>query len=580
MNNIDTTRSQSRAPFLVLSERQIVVILSLFIAIKVLIIFGYTLHREFIIDEFSQAYKARLIGQFYDSYIPIKNVLYAYVYSIPAYFTENSVRITEFARYLSFAMMSVTLIVTYFAAMKLYHRRIFALFSVVVVLSVSSFTEHAFRIRSETVSIMFASIACYVLLLSAGETRRVYKYDLGTGVLLGLAFLSTQKAVYYVLALGFASLFCSMQVRQNLKSCVVMAAGFLITFLFYVLLLNPTDPLVVVSAIFKQPMDVALNADNYYSSLAEYKVRSFYRNPISYLIAALAIICGFIKWRSISQPIRCVLVALTIMLLLIYHHNQPWPYVFVMFMPLLGLMAVYPFYQRFILTTESSASSENGTYIPFVLAVLTLMLSAGFFRNVEYLQNDNMHQKELISIAEKQLLPNETYLDGAGMLVSRDRTAPHIGLDAMTSARVKADLDKGETKYLDQLWAENPKIILLNYRTLNLLDLMRGQVDQLYVALHPNIMVAGKCSESGDPIQYSNAWAGEYQIYTAGGVLHQDAPIVNEVPVAQKFRLQRGAFSIATTENKPFCIFPADLDWSDLHYPPQRPVRLFAHMYE
>ena len=127
MNNIDTTRSQSRAPFLVLSERQIVVILSLFIAIKVLIIFGYTLHREFIIDEFSQAYKARLIGQFYDSYIPIKNVLYAYVYSIPAYFTENSVRITEFARYLSFAMMSVTLIVTYFAAMKLYHRRILSL---------------------------------------------------------------------------------------------------------------------------------------------------------------------------------------------------------------------------------------------------------------------------------------------------------------------------------------------------------------------------------------------------------------------------------------------------------------------
>ena len=55
---------------------------------------------------------------------------------------------------------------------------------------------------------------------------------------------------------------------------------------------------------------------------------------------------------------------------------------------------------------------------------------------------------------------------------------------------------------------------------------------------------------------------------------------MNEVPVAQKFRLQRGAFSIATTENKPFCIFPADLDWSDLHYPPQRPVRLFAHMYE
>ena len=93
-----------------------------------------------------------------------------------------------------------TLATVYGLARSLGESRVRAALIVLVLLSFSNFIERIFETRGDPLSVFFAAAALLVAARARDRSWRV----VAAGVLSGLAFLATQKAVYFNFALGVA----------------------------------------------------------------------------------------------------------------------------------------------------------------------------------------------------------------------------------------------------------------------------------------------------------------------------------------------------------------------------------------
>jgi hypothetical protein len=517
-------------------------------------------------DEFSQGYKARLIGEFYITFTPVKNVLYAYLYNISSLFTDKANELVIGARFESLAFMIGTVLLTYLISMRLYRSRLLALGAIATLLSFSNFFDHAFTIRSETCALFFAMAGLFSLIISFEQNRQSYRWEIIGGALLALAFLCTQKSIYFVLAFGVAALLVDRNLRQNIIANIYMTLGFVLVIAAYALMMLPNAPLSVINTMLFGPTDVALNAVHFYPDIGKYKLETLVRNPIAYGLYALAAIIGLRELATLKVGQRFTLFASIILFTFIFLHNQPWPYVFTLLLPIVSVVAMLPL-------------SKVPNHQTIAILGLLLLLSASFVRNVEFSEHLNHRQLQVITVAESLLNKGETYGDGIGMIFSRDRAAPHIGLDTVTRTRIRQEALSGNFEKIEAFFNDNPKVWILTYRLAEILKFSQDRFKTSYAQIYPNIMIAGSCAFNGGTLNYPNYWLGEYSLYTLNGEPLDEKAFVNGVSVEKSFSLVKQTYNVSRENKEGFCLLPKGIQLPK-HNEGSQSHRLFAHFYQ
>lgn len=538
-------------------------VVATFIGAKIFFLMYYTINREFIMDEFSQAYKWRLIGSFYESFYPIKNVLYAYVYALPTLVASDTVNILMLDRLLSLSILIITLVLLYKCALFLYQKKITALVVVCLALSVSTLMEHGFRIRSETVSLLF-TFAGMVYLLKAVTTKKLSDAAV-IGFFLGLGFLCTQKNIFFIAAFFMGLLLHDRDVKINLLMSLVAGLSLISVIFIYALFFNTGSPYQVLSVMFFGPADLAVNGGGYYSNLKRHIANSIALNQIFYGMYLVSVLVGIFLWRKSEKKLRATLIVSLVLCACVIFYDQSWPYMIAWIVPNMALL--------------SGGLVEHIKNSEYSSGLLVLSLFLNFPQNIEYAQYKNNEQLYVSNKVEELLSPEDLYSDGIGMVLSRDRVAPSIGLDAMTRKRMYEGYVGGDKAVVEKLLYGNAKVWIDNYRLRELWSFVGRQLEESYERIYPNILLAGKCYIGGDNLVYENLWAGTYSFYDLNGKPLKIDFTYQGQSKGNDLELGKGMQKISLGEKRDVCLFPKDLKLSPLKlYKLRRP--LFAHSYD
>ncbi|WP_189522761.1 hypothetical protein, partial [Mesorhizobium sp. M2E.F.Ca.ET.166.01.1.1] len=106
---------------------------------------------------------------------------------------------------------------------------------------------------------------------------------------------------------------------------------------------------------------------------------------------------------------RIALIFSVVITVLVFAHNQPWPYVFIMAQPFMSLWSL----------TMLDGLAARARYLRLAWIALVTAVAISFVANLLYLRIDNAAQLELVARAESLLTPDERYFDGIDMLPNR-----------------------------------------------------------------------------------------------------------------------------------------------------------------
>ncbi|HEX7580053.1 MAG TPA: hypothetical protein VF580_08640, partial [Thermoanaerobaculia bacterium] len=382
-----------------------------------------------------------------------------------------------------------------------------AWFAVSVLFSFTNFIERSFRIRSDTVAVFFATAAAFVAVRGEGPGRAFL-----AGLLAGGAFLSTQKAVYPLAALGLAFAVSGLgffPVRRQLARLGGYAGGVMAALLAYGIWFDLRNPLRVLSMVFLSPLHFApLHGNPFYAGIRGlYVPQTLERNPVPYALAAIGLTLVLARIRSAASRVRLAAVSAAIVTLLVFLHEQPWPYVFVMALPLLSVFA-----PEALSWLEARASGRG----PYVRLAACALLMWQLPRNLAYLGHDNGVQNEVVGYAERLLGRDDRYFDGIGMVPTRYPAQP-VSWEALVLEEVRAELARGDDSSIRRILDSRPKLWILNYRVHALREYLPRLLDPSYVRVHPDVLLPGAFFRDARPVTFVNRWPGRYRMFRPDG---------------------------------------------------------------
>lgn len=491
-------------------RRQVAILLSGFIALKLAFLVLLAWNSKFIMDEYWLVGRVWLLSaEPYQSVWPAKTLLYAVFFKLAHWLGGDAVEVMQAARLQTVGLSILGLSVLYGIARNMGRDRLEALFALCVVLAVSSYMERAFMTRPEPLALFFALCALWVVTRGPGDLRAV----LVAGLLSGLAFCTLQKAVYFNLALGLALVGDGL-LRRSLGRAVrtgaVLVLGWAIVLLLYSAFFTLegaafTD---VVRQVFTGSTGNALRGHTVYEGLRTYVAQTFLRNPAQYLLCIAGWLMAAPHILRAAGAARLVWLFTGVIATLVYLHPAPWPYNFIMAIPFLGLWAP-------VVTTALAKGSSGKAAL--IIGAVTLALSVSFARNAAYLGHNNTVQNETVRRAESLLGPEDTYADGIGMVVTRRRAGREQWWARYTLLRILDDVQRGDHALIEAVFADSPKVWILNYRTDTVADVLQGYLDQSYVAIFPNVLIAGRELAPGQEVVFQVPYPGRYRLYGADG---------------------------------------------------------------
>jgi Dolichyl-phosphate-mannose-protein mannosyltransferase len=397
-----------------------------------------------------------------------------------------------------------TLAIVYASARALGESRARSALIVLILLSFSNFIERIFETRGDPLSVFFAAAALLVAIRGRDRGGQVF----AAGVLSGLAFLSTQKAVYFNFALG-AALVGDAALDRRFVEGVARGAwlvlGWLVPIVVYCVVLGGGDPLAVGHSLFFGPAAVmSPHIAGEYGGLEQFVVQTLVRNALLYLFCFAGMVMALLRIRRAGGAERVALIFSAIVTALVFAHNQPWPYVFIMALPFMALWALRPF----------DALAAHPLYLRTAWAVLAVAVAASFVKNVTYLRIDNRDQLALVDRAEALVRPGESYFDGVGMLPNR-REPSTLWLDRHA---ILLTLAEGRQSDAWRIFATSPpKLIIWTYRMDNILPVVLPLIRDSYVKVAPNVRMAGVELKLGQPVTFDVPVAGTYALYDLSG---------------------------------------------------------------
>ncbi|MEQ8255823.1 DUF7056 domain-containing protein [Roseovarius confluentis] len=459
-------------------EQRLTFAIRLFILVKIAALFVLAINTRFVMDEFWHfTQPVYLFDGTFDTIWPKKAVGYAVFYELSHLIGWDATSMLITGR-LTTACLSLALIVCiYKCARALGHERITAILAVALLLSFSSYIERGFRLRSEPLATLFAALA--VLVVIRYETDRA-KTLLIAGLLSGLAFVTTQKSVYFNFALGAALVVDALCMRSASRAFFrggLLILGWAGAIFFYGALLGGTAMPQVLKMLFLGPVELALHGGSYYEGLDAFVWQTLLRNAVPYALVCLGLVLSAARILKCDSAARIFLVHAVLLTGLVFFHNQTWPYVFSMALPFL---AVFGAVALTVLLRQGASRSAMALVILSVIAVQSIV------RNVQYLGHDNLAQLALVQQAEAQLAQDETYFDGIGMIPSR-RMEPRLWLDAQ-AVRETNEEGRNSTLYGALLRAE-PHLVIATYRTDGLSSVFGDALNTTYGFLTSHILL-------------------------------------------------------------------------------------------
>ncbi len=459
-------------------EQRLWLAVRLFVLMKVAFLIVLAVNTRFVMDEFWHfTQPVYLFDGTFETIWPKKAVGYAVFYELAHLIGWDSTSMLLVGRLMTAGIALALCWCIYQCARALGYERVAAVLAVALLLCFSNFIERGFRLRSEPLATLFAALA--ILVVIRYETNRA-KTLLLAGLLSGLAFVTTQKSVYFNFALGAALVvdaLCMRSVTHAFKRGSLLCLGWVIAIATYGATLGGQAMPQVLELLFLGPAELALNGGSYYEGLASYVRQTLFRNVLLYGLVAFGVLLAAKEFFVGSSAARIFFVFTALITALVFFHNQTWPYVFIMALPFL---AIYGAGAVVYLTRHAQ---KRPMLVPGLLMIIAVLSTV---RNVQYLSHDNRHQIALIQQAEGQIAIDETYFDGIGMIPSR-RMEPRLWLDAQAVLQIRKE---GQDSAVYQaLLRSEPDLVISTYRTDNSGDAINSALKTKYGFLSPYLLL-------------------------------------------------------------------------------------------
>lgn len=511
-----------------LEQRHGEIVIGGLLALKVAILFVLAWNTRFVMDEFVQFGWAKYLGNgLFDTIWPAKAVGYAVFYKLAHLIGWNAVSILLIGRIQTALLACATLAIIYASARALGYDRVRSLVIVLVLLSFSNFMERSFRTIAEPLALFFAAAALLVVLRGRADQARTV---IIAGILSGLSFLATQKAVYFNVALGLGLVADAMLARRfgdGLKRGAGLVLGWLLPIIAYCFVFGGLDPVPIAKHLVFGPVEVATTGADPYGDLRVYVEQTLIRNAVLYTFCFIGMLLALLRITRLDERQRIALIFTIIITALVFAHNQPWPYVFIMALPFMALWSL----------TLLDRIAGNRLFLLTGWVALGIPIAVSYVKNVTYLEYDNADQLELVARAEKLVGQDDTYFDAVGMLPNRAEPTT-LWLDRNG---VLKTLREGKESEAYRIFASTPpKIILWTYR-MDAVDSVVGPlIRNSYVQIAPNLRVAGRRLDLGKPVAFDVPIGGTYALYSASGEPLQGKVDIGGIAVNLPTYLTRG----------------------------------------
>lgn len=448
------------------------------VALKITVFCALAVNTRFVMDEFWHFAQANYLGHgFFETIFPEKAVGYAVFFKLSHWIGWDAASKLLAGRLLTVLVTLGLLWLVHAMAQRQGHGRLAAAASVLLLLSFSTFMERAFRLRSEPLAIAFAAAALWICLRDSDRWRGL----LLAGILSGLAFVTTQKAVYFNVALGVALVTTALMARAPgvaVRRGALLLGGWALAVAGYTLGLGGFAPWPVLRALVFGPLDIALNGSRYYPDIGIFVTQTLTRNALAYALCAMGLILALRAFPRLVEAARIHLIFTVIVTALVFSHDQPWPYVFTMALPFMASYGV------FALTRLGTL--PRGMVVATVLGAAILLPSLA--RNLAYIGHDNRVQLSVVRTAEALMPPGVGYFDGIGMVPTREM-APRVWLDARG---LDQTLDAGTDSVVAQTFqTAPPEVVIETYRLTKLDPLLGPILSKSYLRVADNILIQG-----------------------------------------------------------------------------------------
>ncbi|MDX8451529.1 hypothetical protein RFM98_02040 [Mesorhizobium sp. VK9D] len=475
------------------------------VAIKIVILFVFAYECRFVMDEFVQLGWAKYFSNgLFDTIWHPKAVGYAIFYEIAHLIGWDATSILLVGRMQTALLACATVAMVYACARALGEDRIRALIIVLLLLCFSNFMERIFRTIAEPLAVFFAVAALLVVL----RARKLRGWQIvAAGGLSGMAFLATQKSIYFNLALGLSLVADAALMRRyaaGVARGVWLVLGWTVPIIVYCFIFGGADPIPIARNLVFGPIEIATRGGGDYGGLRQFVFQTLARNYVLYVFCFAGIVLSLTQIMKFDERRRIALVFSVVITVLVFAHDQPWPYVFIMALPFMSLWSL----------TMLDGIAARVRYQRLAWIALVTAMAISFVANLLYLRIDNAAQLELVARAESLLAPDERYFDGIGMLPNRMEPTT-LWLD---KHYVLATLrESGHSEAYSVLSKSRPKLILWSYRMDYIYPVVAPLVLNSYVRVAPNLWIAGYRLAPGERKVFDVPIAGSYALYSADG---------------------------------------------------------------
>jgi hypothetical protein len=328
------------------------------------------------------------------------------------------------------------------------------------------------------------------------------------GLFLGLAVLTTQKAIYFVASFAVAlvgrqiilSSINPQSLKKILLNSIIAIAGFAV----------PTIPFLIwmhVSGRMEQFIDQCFFRaatigfiSKTYRHTWDYFFQTILSNPAFWclgLIGMLILLFEGIKSKLKPSLLENKMVKIVpgfamslwtfTMFILILQHTVKFPYLFLNIAPSLAICGSLPL-GRIISLFMKPRTRLNWTRLVFVLLSLFILIIGPSLHHKKRLKNDLIKvQSAIMNRIDTITNPEDAVFDGIGIAVTRKKATPY----SMT-LRWRDERETG-AKYdiIGQLKKSQPKVLVWNYRMVHLRKDEQDFLNTHFVSDWANVYVVG-----------------------------------------------------------------------------------------
>lgn len=470
-------------------------------------------HRAFMMDELvdtqisvcvSKGYK--LYSNIDDGPYLIRTPLLTYIISLMVDPSQDSFGTSTSARKIMWLFSIPIILFTYIASIR-FKDHFYGIITVLLLCCFTTFLERSFRIRTDLLSTLFSMPALVVLSGSfiSGPLLII------SGFFLGLAFLTTQKAIYFIVSF-YATIIISRiyltginmaGLKKLVVECSAILTGLIIPISILILYIFSSG---TTNNFFKQCFFHAMQAgliEKTYSYTWNYLAQSL-QNDIFFWVLGIAGIFVLLfetleliknkalisscKIKTDRNIISMGVWSITILFFII-HHEIKFPYVFINIAPTLSICGSLILVQLLQPGHLNAPKKEIkfklcGFSIVFFLLLTSVKWHHSALQQSSILQSQKAVMTRLDNITKN----NDAVFDGIGIAVTRKKATPYSFTARWYNER-RAD---PEFNIIETIKRTQPKALINNYR-LNRLQKNEIQfLENHFVHDWANIHVVGK----------------------------------------------------------------------------------------